>query len=134
MNAVSPQDQSFDLFSVPLGGIIRASHEAIVVIDEQQVVVALNPAAQEMFGCTAEQALGSSLARFIPAASRRHWPAPRSQKPPRYECSPCSQRCGHCHWAPMRHMSLGPFLPAVTAKPSTAREGWMPNHSSAAAK
>lgn len=70
MNAVSPQDQSFDLFSVPLGGIIRASHEAIVVIDEQQVVVALNPAAQEMFGCTAEQALGSSLARFIPAASR----------------------------------------------------------------
>lgn len=70
MNAVSPQDQPFDLFSVPLGSIIRASHEAIVVIDEQQVIVALNPAAQEMFGCTAEQVLGASLERFIPAAAR----------------------------------------------------------------
>ena len=70
MNAVSPLDQPFDLFDVPLGNIIRASHEAILVIDEQQIVVALNPAAQEMFGGTAAQMLGQSLARFIPAAAR----------------------------------------------------------------
>jgi two-component system, NarL family, sensor histidine kinase UhpB len=70
MNAVSPLDPSFDFFNVPLGGIIRASHDAIVVIDEQQTIVAINPAAQRMFGCTATQALGTSLDRFIPAAAR----------------------------------------------------------------
>jgi PAS domain S-box-containing protein len=70
MNAVSPLDQPFDLFDVPLGNIIRASHEAILVIDEQQIVVALNPAAQEMLGGTAAQMLGQSLSRFIPEGAR----------------------------------------------------------------
>ena len=44
---------------------------AIVVVDDQQRVVMINPAAQRMLGCTAADALGSPLERFIPADRRQ---------------------------------------------------------------
>jgi PAS domain S-box-containing protein len=52
------------------GGAVNAASEAIVTVDEQQRIVMINPAAQRMFGCSAVEALGSPLARFIPADRR----------------------------------------------------------------
>jgi PAS domain S-box-containing protein len=43
---------------------------AIVAVDAQQRVVMMNPAAQRMFECSAADALGSPLSRFIPAELR----------------------------------------------------------------
>jgi PAS domain S-box-containing protein len=43
-----------------------AACDAIVAVDEQQRVVMFNPAAQRIFGCSAADALGSPLSRFIP--------------------------------------------------------------------
>ena len=61
---------SSDLFALPLGGVIEAALEAIVLVDEHQHIVALNPAALHLFGCSAADALGQPLARFIPARYR----------------------------------------------------------------
>ncbi|OWJ57203.1 PAS domain-containing sensor histidine kinase [Paraburkholderia caledonica] len=56
--------------------IIRSSMEAIITIDEQQRIVLFNPMAEQVFGCTAMEAIGASLERFIPerfrAAHARH--------------------------------------------------------------
>lgn len=54
----------------PLARIAHAAHEAIIAIDEAQRIVMLNPAAQQMFGCSAADALGSPLSRFIPERYR----------------------------------------------------------------
>lgn len=59
-----------DLFALPLGGVLQAAAEGILMVDEAQRVVALNPAAQRIFGCSAAQALGRPLADFIPARHR----------------------------------------------------------------
>jgi len=53
------------------GDIVHAAHEAILTVDEQQRIVMLNPAAQTMFACSAEDALGSHLSRFIPHRHRQ---------------------------------------------------------------
>ena len=57
-------------------GIIRSSMEAIITIDESQRVVIFNPMAERLFGCSAMDAIGSPLSRFIPerfrAAHARH--------------------------------------------------------------
>ena len=70
MSAIPQADTSFDLFDRPMGSILQAAQEAIVMIDERQRIVAINPAAERMFRCTPSQALGQSLDRFIPAAHR----------------------------------------------------------------
>ena len=59
-----------DLFRSLHDSIVRASHEAIVTVDEQQRIVMINPAGQRMFGTTASQALGSHLSCFIPPELR----------------------------------------------------------------
>lgn len=57
-------------------GIIRSSMEAIITIDENQRIVIFNPMAEQLFGCSAMEAVGTSLSRFIPerfrAAHGRH--------------------------------------------------------------
>lgn len=70
MDDARAPEGSFDLFALPLGGVIEAALEAIVMVDEHQQVVALNPAAQTLFACSAAQALGQPLARFIPPRYR----------------------------------------------------------------
>lgn len=59
-----------------LMGIIRSSMEAIITVDERQNIVIFNPMAEHVFGCSAAEALGASLSRFIPtrfrAAHERH--------------------------------------------------------------
>ena len=49
-----------------LDGIIRGAAEAIITVDENQTVVLFNPAAELMFQCNAQDAIGSQLERFIP--------------------------------------------------------------------
>lgn len=53
--------------------ILASTLEAIIVVDGSQRVVLFNPAAEAMFGCTAGEAIGRSLDRFIPERFRaRH--------------------------------------------------------------
>ncbi len=51
-------------------GIIRSSMEAIVTVDETQRVLIFNPAAEQVFGLSAREAIGSPLSRFIPERFR----------------------------------------------------------------
>ncbi|MBN3848803.1 PAS domain S-box protein [Paraburkholderia sp. Ac-20342] len=53
-----------------LMGIIRSSMEAIITVDERQNIIIFNPMAEHVFGCSAEEALGASLSRFIPERFR----------------------------------------------------------------
>ena len=53
-----------------LHAIIHAALDAIIAVDEQFRIVVFNPAAERMFGCPAVDALGGSLARFIPESRR----------------------------------------------------------------
>jgi two-component system sensor histidine kinase UhpB len=62
--------RAFDPFESVHGNAVHAALEAIVTVDEQQRIVMFNPAAQRMFGCTADEALGSALTRFIPLPQR----------------------------------------------------------------
>ena len=66
---------------------VHAACEAIVTVDEQQRIVMINPAAQRMFGCSAAEALGSPLSRFIPADAREAhagtWPSSPSPAGPK---------------------------------------------------
>jgi two-component system sensor histidine kinase UhpB len=50
--------------------LISTPSEAIVTVDEKQRIVMMNVAAQRMFGCTAADALGSDVSRFIPMQHR----------------------------------------------------------------
>jgi two-component system, NarL family, sensor histidine kinase UhpB len=70
MSANPQAETSFDLFDRPMGSILQAAQEAIVMVDERQRIVAINPAAERMFRCTPSQALGQSLERFIPPGQR----------------------------------------------------------------
>ena len=54
------------LFDGVCATILRASQEAIVMVDEAHLIVALNPAAQRLLGCQAETALGQPVSRFVP--------------------------------------------------------------------
>jgi two-component system, NarL family, sensor histidine kinase UhpB len=54
------------LFEGASGALLYATREAIVMIDEAQAIAAMNPAAERLLACEASQALGSSLARFVP--------------------------------------------------------------------
>jgi PAS domain S-box-containing protein len=57
-------------------GIVESAMDAIISVDEDQRVVLFNAAAQKMFGCTAQEAMGQPLGKFIPqrhrAAHERH--------------------------------------------------------------
>lgn len=65
-----------DVNEARMMAIIRSSMEAIITIDAQQRIVLFNPMAEQVFGCSAMDAIGAPLARFIPerfrAAHARH--------------------------------------------------------------
>lgn len=56
--------------STRLTGFIEAAMDAVVAVDRQQRIVVFNSAAERIFGCPAEEALGQSLERFIPQRFR----------------------------------------------------------------
>ena len=55
-----------------LRGVVDSAMDAIITIDESQRVVLFNAAAEQMFGCPADQALGAPLSWFIPERFRAH--------------------------------------------------------------
>lgn len=58
------------LFGGPAGPVLNAVHEAIVMIDEHQTIVAMNPSAERLLGCRAAEAFGQSIERFVPESQR----------------------------------------------------------------
>jgi PAS domain S-box-containing protein len=53
-----------------LDAIVQSAMNAIITVDAGQCIVVFNAAAEQMFGCSAAQALGSPLERFIPERFR----------------------------------------------------------------
>jgi len=53
-----------------LTAIVDSAMDAIIAVDDQQHILLFNASAEKMFGCTASNALGSSLGRFIPERFR----------------------------------------------------------------
>jgi PAS domain S-box-containing protein len=49
-----------------LAGIINSAMDAIITINDEQQIILFNRAAELMFRCTAREAIGKSLDRFIP--------------------------------------------------------------------
>lgn len=51
--------------------IAEAAHESIITIDEHALVVAWNPAAEKMFGFSAQEMMGKTLDAIVPPGLRR---------------------------------------------------------------
>ncbi|WP_258127636.1 PAS domain-containing sensor histidine kinase [Achromobacter anxifer] len=58
------------LSAPPLLDIIQSATEPIITIDERQRIVMFNPAAERVFLCSADVAIGASLDTLIPARFR----------------------------------------------------------------
>lgn len=60
--------------AVDYEALVAASGDAVILSDVEGLVRVWNPAAERMFGFTAEEALGQSLDMIIPERHRkRHW-------------------------------------------------------------
>ena len=57
-------------FDLPLGAVAGAARDAIVLVDSQQCIVALNQAATQMFGHAQAALLGQPLSTLIPQSQR----------------------------------------------------------------
>ena len=53
-----------------IAGIVASAMDAIVAVDDAQRVVLFNAAAENMFKCSAQDAIGQSIEQFIPARFR----------------------------------------------------------------
>ena len=53
-----------------MSGIIASAMDSIITVDEQQQILLFNAAAEKMFRCSARDALGQSIERFIPPRFR----------------------------------------------------------------
>jgi len=69
-------EEKLQISRLRLDGIIESAMDAIITVDEGQQVVLFNRAAVQMFGCSAQEAIGQPIVRFLPtrfrAAHRRH--------------------------------------------------------------
>jgi len=53
-----------------LGAIVDSAMDAIITVDESQRIVLFNRTAEQLFGCSRDQAIGGRLERFIPERFR----------------------------------------------------------------
>lgn len=53
-------------------GIVNATADGVVAVDEEQRICLVNPAAESIFGCRAEEMIGRPLDVLIPEAYREH--------------------------------------------------------------
>jgi PAS domain S-box-containing protein len=53
-----------------LEGIVKTAMDAVIAIDDHQRIVVFNTAAEKMFGCSEQDAIGTSINRFIPERFR----------------------------------------------------------------
>ena len=53
-----------------LAGVIESAMDAIITVDENQIIILFNTAAEKTFECPASQAIGQPLDRFIPERFR----------------------------------------------------------------
>lgn len=53
-----------------LAAIVDSAMDAIIAVDKEQRILLFNASAEVMFGCSAEDAVGSSMDRFIPERYR----------------------------------------------------------------
>ena len=51
-------------------GIVESAMDALISVDQEQRILVFNPAAERMFGVSAEEAVGAPLSRFIPERYR----------------------------------------------------------------
>jgi PAS domain S-box-containing protein len=58
-----------------LAGIVDSAMDAIISVDEQQRILLFNRAAEKMFRCSADDAIGLPLDRFIPERFRSLHPS-----------------------------------------------------------
>ena len=58
------------LSQLSLESMIQSAMDAIITVDQDQSVVLFNRAAEQMFGCAAQEAIGQPLDRFIPSRFR----------------------------------------------------------------
>ena len=53
-----------------LAAVIGSAMDAVITVDENQIITLFNPAAEQMFGISGERALGSSLEQLLPERFR----------------------------------------------------------------
>ena len=58
------------LLNTTLDAVVKAAQEGIVIVDDEQLIVMINPTAQRMFGYVADAVLGSPLTRLMPPRFR----------------------------------------------------------------
>ena len=63
-------EQQLLVSQLRLEGIVESAMDAIITVNEDQRVVLFNRAAERMFGCALEDAIGRPLDRFLPADFR----------------------------------------------------------------
>jgi two-component system, NarL family, sensor histidine kinase UhpB len=100
-----PVPSTGPFFEGPCGNVLAAMHEAVLVIDEAQKIVAINPAAERLFDCPADELLGGSLARFIP--------------PPYRDAHAALVRAFAAEQTPTRAMAAGRRVPMLRSDGST---------------
>ena len=63
-------EEQYLMSKLRLEGIIDSAMDAIITVDHEQKVVVFNDAAERMFQCSSQDAMGQSLDRFVPARFR----------------------------------------------------------------
>ncbi len=63
------QEQEVLTREAELAGLLNSAMDAVLVLDAAGVITRVNPAAERLFGCTAEDLLGENLREFLPAES-----------------------------------------------------------------
>jgi PAS domain S-box-containing protein len=70
INQRDQRDQKLHEYPDLLSGIIESAMDAIIAINESQSITLFNAAAEKLFRCTAGEAIGDSIERFIPPRFR----------------------------------------------------------------